>query len=227
MTSWTKPRQILVGGTVAGIAIATLYLFIEQSAGSRQVSEFKFPATIPLTPWRQAESNPTKDLLSPSPKSQDAIVSSQKYVYQKDADKLEIETHYTVGAWGEPTDLLARRFNMPKLKVTIKQEIRQQPGVGFYSVFAHEGRSYLLSCINPRGGSTVTGTQFIANRKNLDFQPQRFLGWMLGQEGLQDMRCLWVIMSLPETTKPELAYQTLEKAFIPWYQYWSVNFPSY
>jgi cyanosortase A-associated protein len=223
MTGWTKPRQILVIGTFAGVAIATLYLFIDKSAGSRQVSEFKFPQTVPLAQWQQIESIATKDLLSQSSKSQDAILASQKYTYQQNQNKIEIEMHYTVGAWGEPRDFLASRFKMPKLKVTIKQDIRKQAGVGFYSVFEYEGRSHLLSCINPRGGSTVTGEQFIANRKSLDFQPVRFLDWMLGQQSLRDMRCLWVLMSVPTATGTD--YPTLETAFTPWYQYWSRNFP--
>jgi len=104
----------------------------------------------------------------------------------------------------------------------VSPNIHRQPSIGFYHLFTHQHRAYLSSCINSRGGSTVTVSQFRHNRNTYDFLDwrlkERVTLWLQGQgkASVRDRRCLWVGLSvLLNNSSLEATYQNLEKA---WYQ---------
>lgn len=105
--------------------------------------------------------------------------------------------------------------------------MRQQDGIGYYSLSVQDGKAYLRSCINPRGNAAVTYTQFIQNRYTVDLQPSRLFPWLTGQQPLRDYRCFWAYLSVPlKDAPPETVYQVLEKSWPTWYQWWHSNFPN-
>ena len=105
--------------------------------------------------------------------------------------------------------------------------LRQQEQTGFYSLWQTEDRVNLGACINPRGGSTVTGDQFRQNRNIHDLQFSRIMFWLIGLVPLRDWRCLWTTLSVPiETGKsPQEIYPVLEQAWFSWYEWWQPRFP--
>ena len=135
---------------------------------------------------------------------------------------------YMIGSLGDIHDYFKNHSYIRLQDTQLLQNLRQHKGVGFYSLFVHQGRSHLSACINPHGGSTVTSAQFIANRHTYDLQPQRLLLWVLGKESLLDRRCVRVHLSMSSTQVPvETNYSVLEQAWFNWYQWWNSRFPKY
>ncbi len=134
--------------------------------------------------------------------------------------------HYVVGTPGELQTYFQNYTSIQMHDGQLLQNLHQQQGVGFYSLFVYQGRSHLSACINPRGGSTVTSAQFLANRYTYDLQVKRLVPWLLGRESLPDRRCLWADLSIPlNKMSAHTTYPVLAQAWSSWYQWWSPRFP--
>jgi len=214
-------RQIFLVVTLLGLALAVLKLGLDPKAANRQPQNLTFPASVPVPPWQFMQS---AAIAPNNPKLEEFFLDIYEYKYQKEGKSLNVKMYYTLGTRGESSVFLAKRFEIDSAVFPIAQEFRGNSETGYYSLFNYKGRSHLVSCINPRGSSTVTSQQFLANRNQYDLQPERFIPWILGQEALRDNRCLWVDMSIPLEAKT--AYPILEKAWGSWYQYWDGKFPS-
>jgi cyanosortase A-associated protein len=225
MTNRITNRQVLLGFTVLGLLFAVLKLAIDPKAANRQPQSFNFPQTIEIPAllalgWEFVSS---KAIAPENPKLEEFFLDIHEYKFNQDHKALTIGMYYTLGTRGESSEFLAKRFKIETATIPIKQEIKGNAETGYYSLFNHKGRSHLVSCINPRGTSTVTSQQFLLNRNTYDFQSDRIIPWFLGQVSLRDLRCLWVDMSMPEAAK---SASILEKAWEPWYQYWQGKFPA-
>lgn len=103
---------------------------------------------------------------------------------------------------------------------------RHQPGMGYYGLYSDNQQSSLSSCINARGGSTVTPSQFHRNRWQNDLQLSRITLWLIGRSEIWDHRRLCTHLSIPLThTSPEEANRLLEAAWFSWYPWWRREFP--
>jgi cyanosortase A-associated protein len=222
-------RQILLGITVVGLLLAVLKLALDPKAANRQPPNFSFPQSVEipglkLLGWQFLSS---KAIAPENPKLEEFFLDIHEYQFnqdQKSSQKaLTIGMYYTLGTRGESSEFLAKRFKIETATIPIKQEIKGNAETGYYSLFNYKGRSHLVSCINPRGTSTVTSQQFFRNRNAYDFQSDRIIPWFFGQVSLRDLRCIWVDMSIPEAAK---SASILEKAWEPWYQYWQGKFPA-
>lgn len=225
MIHWQQRRQTLLAIAFTGVFLALGRFGLDPAAGKRPVTPFAFPTVVPLSGWQLLESRP---LARPTASSEarDAFLASQKYRYQQNNQQLEIEMHYVVGTLGNLDGYFKDYISMPLKDTQLLRNLRQQEGVGFYSLFVHQGRSHLSACINPRGGSTVTPEQFTANRYTYDLRLRRLATWLLGQESLRDKRCLWQHLSIPLNQAPaETTYPVLEQAWLASYQWWSPRFP--
>lgn len=105
--------------------------------------------------------------------------------------------------------------------------VRQKPEVGSYRLYVDRNRAYLTTCMNSRGGGTISRQEFNQNRDFYDVMSDRTIPWLLGQHPLRDTRCLWNHFSLPlDKSSPQSeAYAVLEKAWVSWYQWWIVRYP--
>lgn len=228
MTTWRQYRQILLTLTFTGVFFTLGRFSLDPTAGNRPVTPFAFPEVVPLPGWQPLASRPL-----PLPKQKDAdsykgVLASRSYLYRQNNQQLEIEMRYLVGTLGELEDHLKVHASMQLQDGQLLQNLRQQQGVGFYSLFVHQGRSHLTACINPRGGSTVTSAQFLANRHTYDLKLQRLVPWLLGKESLRDRRCLWAHLSTPlNQVSAETTYPVLEQAWLSWYQWWIPRFPQH
>jgi cyanosortase A-associated protein len=191
-------------------------------------SQFQLPKQITLANWRSQPSN-EENIKSNA-------IAAQRYTYTSSTqtsstpENLRIDLLYIDAAVDVP-----KHLRMLGLKsVDNYSDQRYLVTSGNYVVFSDQDRAYLASCINPRGGSTVTGQQFMHNRNTYDITPSRIGLYLLGMTDLRDTRCLFTIMSIPLKTKKsdnqsinslDNIYQKLENTWTDWYQNWGNNFP--
>lgn len=207
-----------MAATLTGVVFVLGKSLLFPSADNPTPVSFAFPTTVPLAQWQPVESSPIEV------KEDSKLVSGRLYRYQQDRLPLSIEMRYVTRTNGEVKKLIAQYLNADT--AAAKLITRQQEGIGFYSIAATPDRAYLSSCINPRGGSTVTADQFRANRNTYDINLSRIVPWLLGQQELRDHRCLWTVLSIPlENTSAEDAYPILETAWVSWYRWWQPRFP--
>lgn len=206
-----------------GIVINVARLIINPEISKREVTEYSFPEQILLPQWTFVKSTQPKENID-----YEVVISNRKYLYEKGDRLLEINNRYVVGTRGTYHGVvnLEDKFNNNNeteflLSMKTKNNLN-------YALFVHEKKAYLVSCINPNGGSTITHTQFMGNRYQNDLTWRRFLPWLTGKEPSIDLRCLWSYLSLPiNNTSVENAYQILEDTWFNWYDYWCENYPEY
>jgi cyanosortase A-associated protein len=147
-----------------------------------------------------------------------------QYNYLFKDQSFNIKIHYLTATDGNIQTYLDR-YRLDDQKVKIKLTEKQSP-LGFYSLFEHEKTAYLSSCINSRGSSTITRSQFFANRNTYDLRLNRLLPVVLGIEDPRDTRCLWVTVSTPiETRSIASVHQQLETVWHEVYAWWMPRFP--
>lgn len=218
MIDWKNIRLSFLAVTTIGVFLVLAKSILIPAEDKRTASAFVFPNTLPLAEW---QSLPSKRLVPQSQRLK--YLSGRKYEYIQNDLALNIEMRYVDNTVGDVKEYI-KQEKLPLSKVMQ----RQQTGIGFYNLFTYQEKAYLSSCINPRGGTTVTDRQFKQNRNTYDVQLNRVLPWLLGQQNLKDNRCLWTHLSVPlKHTTPDHAYQKLETAFFSWYQWWEPRFPKY
>jgi cyanosortase A-associated protein len=239
MTQSTNPprrftnRHILLAGTTIALLITVLKLIADPKAANRQPSNFSFPQSVEIPSMKSQgwQLKSSKAIARDNPKTDEFFLNIFEYQYQQAQTSqlqpfnkpLNIIMYYSVSTRGESSSFLAKRFEIMTFPTPL--QVKGTSETGYYSLFSYKGRSHLVSCINPMGNTTATSERFLANRNRYDLQLQRFVPWLMGQESLRDMRCLWVEMSIP--AEPILAYPILEKAWGSWEGYWQNKFPAY
>lgn len=230
MLNWRQYRQVLIALTSVSVFFTLGRFGLDSTAGNRPVTAFAFPSVVPLPGWQLLESRPLAEpIASRPPKSGESVLAaSQKYHYQQNNQHLQVEMRYVLGTWGDIHEYLKDYTPIQLQSAQMLQNLRQHEKVGFYSLFVYQGRAHLSACINPRGRSTVTSTQFLANRHTYYFQLGRLVPWLLGKESLRDNSCLWAHLSTPlNQVSAQNTYPVLEQAWLSWYQWWFPRFPKY
>lgn len=220
MKSWQGLRIVLAASIFCAATFVLFKIILFPSSGDRVLHKFTFPATIVLPKWQFVSSH---DLERPN-LTNTQYISGKHYRYVQSNLPINIEIRYIINTSGDVKQLL-QKYTPIRLASDRPLPMIQRLGVGFYSRFTYQEREYLSACINSRGGSTVTERQFRYNR-NLYDVPNRLLLWLLDRVELRDDRCLWTQISLPSgNLATEKTDKILETAWIPWYQWWSQNFP--
>lgn len=215
---WSSLRIWLLAATFSGITIV-LAKSVLYPAGDRQVTPFEFPIAIPLAKWQQLDNAP---LEKPEEKN---VSVGMGYKFIKENIVLDIEMRYITSKEADVKKLMEKYGGDRPYPNNFP--LREQEGVGFYSVWGTPEQTYLSACINPQGGTTVTGEQFRKNRNIYDLRPIRIWYWLLGKGELRDWRCLWAVLSVPiePTSSQEDAEQILLDAWLSWYEWWQPRFP--
>ncbi len=233
MNYWKSTRISFLSFTLFGVLLVLTKSILFPASSNRTVTAFVFPSVVPLNGWQPLASNPLVTQRYATESCRGCVkqaqankqvnnLSGRQYQYIQNNLSLNIEMRYLVNTVGDVQEYIKQNTNIPLAKVTP----RQQTGIGYYNLFTDRGKAYLSTCINPRGGSTVTDRQFKQNRNTYDLQ-SRIVPWLLGQQELKDNRCLWAHISTPlKGTTPDHTYQVLETAFVSWYQWWSPRFPN-
>ena len=207
--------------------ISTLLIFGKSVTGRNigRHSPLTFPSTVPLPGWQFLG---ISSLVKKPEQQYESYFYSvgQHYRYAHNHLPLDIEMRYIVNTDGDISNFVQEYTSVPLSSKKIFQVLRQHPEAGFYSLFTYQNKAYLSSCINSRGGSTVTHNQFIHNQITYDLQFYRLVPWLLSQRTLRDRRCLWTNLSIPlNHSSPEYAYRTLENAWFNWQEWWRPRFP--
>ncbi|MBW4622091.1 MAG: cyanoexosortase A system-associated protein [Cyanosarcina radialis HA8281-LM2] len=208
MKIWQQLRVPILALTLSGAISVLVKSIFFPTAREIPIAPLIFPPDVPLPGWQFFKSQPIDRPLA------------KNYQYRQQDLLLKIEMNYVTNP--HDNEKLFRRYNpaisSPNAPAPI---VREQKGIGFYSLSVDRQRAYLRACINPRGGSVITYEQFVQKRYSKDLQLDRFIPWLLGRETLRDHRCLWAHLSVPiQNYSPESAYPALENAWFSWYRWW-------
>ena len=208
-----------------GISSVALYSLINPEVGNHSVSTFTFPPQIPLADWEyQGKHNIEVDKFN-SKDSQDVVQSAIRYRYKENDTPLNIDIYYLTDTRGHLESLLSKRLEIDSESLQT-QKIEQQAN-GYYSLFSDRDRTYLSSCLNPTGKSTVTQKQFSQNLNQRPLDLELLKNWLLGKASIRDRRCLWVTISTPQNSGSFLqSSDILEQVWQTWYEWWQPRFPS-
>ena len=218
--------------SLLAVILGSVFFFLGRTiltptSDKSKTTVFIFPTTVPLSEWQFEKSQPLTHPIAKDPN----YLSGRYYQYVQNNLTLDIEMGYIVNTKGDVSSFIQNYSSMPPSPGKFSLVLRQQSGTGFYNLFTYQQRAYLSSCINSRGGSTATDLQFRQNRYTYDtiysmrFK-ERLLPWLQGRVSIRDMRCLWAHLSTPlNNSSTEDAYQTLEKAWFSWYEWWHSRFP--
>ncbi|WP_013323980.1 cyanoexosortase A system-associated protein [Gloeothece verrucosa] len=230
---WSKIRIALLSLSLIGFFGVFLQLILSPAQEKKSLhKDLVFPDTVPLSGWKLQET--TKLNKVESSRFGTGEAPGHLYKYANNKDSLEVEGRY-VEYVGNINRYIIIYRNMEV--ASIQLQTKHIKNVGYYGLFEHENKAYLSACVNPKGETTATETQFTNNRYTHGWGLQRTFLWVIGQQDLLDARCLWTIMSVPITDydpyklllEKDLAdeHQKLEKAFVDWQQWWKGKFPSF
>lgn len=218
MFSWKTVRIWLLAALFSGVLCVLVKSILFPHTPDAAATPFVFPTTVSLPEWQFLDSAPLKITNNPN------FRASRRYRYQQNDISLNIDMHYIINSPGDVKDFINKHIFSQKSATSLL--LREKSGVGFHALFMTQEKAFLSSCINPRGGSTVTFDQFRDNRNTYDIQPVRILLWLLGLQELRDWRCMWNVLSVPVVKdKPEEVYPILESAWFSWYSWWEKRFP--
>lgn len=204
---------------------ATAKSILTSKSSNNPFQPYQFPQTIPLASWQLSKSEPLK--LDNQSSKYDETLAGRTYIYSQKSNFIGIEARYIVATLGDNPYLISQNTSIAS-ETTLNKIIKYKylPNIGFSSYFVYQGQAHLSSCINSRGGSTATGAQFSKNRRIHDLRLERLLPVLLGEESVQDRRCLWIYMSMPlKNLNDNQAHHILEQVWIQWFDWWKFNFP--
>ncbi|PZU94430.1 MAG: hypothetical protein DCE90_15040 [Pseudanabaena sp.] len=227
IVSLIKTRKVFLIAIASASAIAVIMSFFLPNFRTRP--KFQLPEKISLPDLKFQSSSGANKLRDIDKFS----ASVRQYIYTFADNSLEkelrIDTAYILSNATIPASLSVLEIKYPNDNL----ETRRIEGVGYFTLFTHEQRAYLASCINPRGGATVTLEQFNNNRNKYDISPERFVRYLIGLADLRDDRCLLTAMSIALDSKItpqnkevlEPVYQKLQQSWSNWFANWQGNFP--
>jgi cyanosortase A-associated protein len=222
-------RLSFLGLTFISVLVVLFKVILEPKSGNNLVeyTPYQFPDTVPLAQWKLEKSQP----ISPPEKDDKQFFGAKNYQYSQNQLQVNIDMHYLVNTTGNVNTYLKDYYLKTSTEKDPKVRVKQEPKIGFYNVFLYDEKIQIVSCINPRGGATANVSQFFLNRQRYDYANNKaggnkLISWLLGQEELQDRRCMWAHLSMPiGNLPPEKAFGEIEKVWFSWYDWWQMNFP--
>jgi cyanosortase A-associated protein len=186
-----------------------------------------FPPTIPLPGLEPVTQEPLTDPEAPRKATKALYRVSHRYVYRDNAQgkPMVIAVRYLFRTDGNVPALIndIAKLTIAEAETSQTQEDAQ---LGHYTYFRYQGQVYLSACLNPRGQTTVTSTQFEDNLSLTALRPDAITAWLLQGADLRDRRCLWTLISQPtDTIRPAEQQQRLVKTLRQWQQWWQQNYP--
>ena len=221
MRTGKKIRILFLATTFSSIlAVLGQSIFYPQTKDT-VIAPFTFPETVPLPSWNLETSDSANVQLAKQPPDISGQTLAQKrYRYRQNSVLLDIEMRYLVDTNANLKSFIANQTGQ------LSPALREEKQIGFYSLFLHNGKAHLSSCINPRGRSTVTTDQFKRNGYVRDLRWERIAIWLTSSAEFRDKRCLWTHLSLSlNNTSADNAFQTLETVWFSWYDWWQSRFP--
>ncbi|NJK33987.1 MAG: cyanoexosortase A system-associated protein [Oscillatoriales cyanobacterium SM2_2_1] len=193
-----------------------------------QPAPMAFPAIIPLAGLELISQEPLQDPEATRKATKALYRVSHRYSYRDDGQgrPTVIAVRYLFRNDGNVPALINDIAKLPISEADITQATQEDPILGHYTYFRHQGQSYLSACVNPRGRTTVTGTQFEDNLSAEALRPSVIAAWLLQGNDLRDRRCLWTVISQPtDLAQSQKQQQQLLKILRQWEEWWQQNYP--
>ncbi|WP_041429223.1 cyanoexosortase A system-associated protein [Synechococcus sp. PCC 7502] len=203
----------LLGGLTVGVLAIMGRSLIDPTWG--RIQPPTIPDRIPIPAWSDLNSTPTSLTTRAWGTREIQAIPGRRYTYSQASQlPLALEVFYFQSPSGGVDSFLKLYAQSKKSKYEVPvMKIAQESGSS-YGLYYNQNTAYLSSCINPRGGSTVTNEQFQANRDRYDLNPKRWIPVILGMERLRDWRCLWINLSIPSNmNNVDESYKTLVTAW--------------
>jgi cyanosortase A-associated protein len=215
MNTWKQLRIPLLALTFGSVIFNFTKEILFPSSDKFTFTAFTFPGKVPLPQWQLSSSHSGLKLSDKKPE----VMAQKHYQYIQNNVYLNIEMRYS-------TLYDVKKLIGNYISNSSPPTMRHRENIGFYGVGIHQQQAYLSACINAQGESTFTDAQYKQNRYIYDLQPKRLMSWLVSQKPLFDKRCLWTHLSVPlNNSSEEVAYKTLENAWLSWYKYWQPRFP--
>ncbi len=234
---WKQTRISLLGFIFLSLFGLLVYKILvpEETEKTTNYQDVVIPENVPLSQWKLVESQPLTPIKNES--SETEMPLGNKYHYTNDQEALEAKIRYSKYR-GSFSQFIITDLKMPA--ASISPDIHYRKGVGHYAFFEYDNATYLGSCINAKGETTVTLSQYNQNRYRHGWGLTRTFLWLIGQKDLVEYRCLWTIMSIPQVAELDFTIniddnnqelneteKKLEQAWLEWYSWWKKNFPDY
>jgi len=216
--TWRIPLLALVFGGVL-VTFAEVLWWMPDPRAMAAPEEFREAIALPEWQLQAHEALPIPD------DKANELRAVTRYRYLQADHQLDIELRYL-----DKSDTSVRNLMLQygKVSPTVPFETTmRQNEAGYYSLFTDGEQVYLSSCINSKGGTTVTAAQFTQNRYTHDLRLDRAIPILLGRASLQDSRCLWTYMALTiaPASSAEATYPLLEESWEQWQPLWQNQFP--
>ena len=213
---------LLCGGAIGVLGNAVINQ--PNKSSLREPAAFNFPPNIQLS----SQTLVGKPLAAHSFEN-GMVARGMSYQYPH-PQRIDIQIRYiTDGVVNRPTmDAMLPVFTKVPTTALQPSTMKEQSGLGFYSLFVDKKTAYFGTCINPQGITTVTGDQFHANSNPNPLRGipiERLLPWIMGKQTLRDSRCLWTVLSTPLGATPDATIKTLETVGVTWIRWWQLHFP--
>jgi cyanosortase A-associated protein len=166
------PFLLIIFALLSFIFLSSIvFSFLSGEINQTASYTFKFPDQISLANWKTMDNYPS-DIISKISKprgsldeargrepsnSTNKILAGQIYHYKNNSNLLTVNAHYIINASGNIKDYYKKFQDLPQLKNTIEKEAKN----GFYLYFLKNKQLSLTACVNHKGITTVTSTQFI------------------------------------------------------------------
>lgn len=215
---WSRLRVYFLATLTGILAVLVLRIQLFPSPKKPALTKSVLPGQIQLPKWQLLA---THELLESQ--SFGNGLEGRHYKYQYLGYPLSIDLHYLIDIAHADVRIWLSHFT----KIPIDLEIRQHPIHGYYGLTQHQQTAYLVSCIPPRGKSSVTAHQYKSNTYAHFFSQSDVLNRLLGRNVTPwvDDRCLWTILSTPVQARADTDL-FLEQAWVTWYQWWVKHYPS-
>ncbi|AFY91735.1 hypothetical protein [Chamaesiphon minutus] len=145
----TLARQsllVILCGSAIGV-LGNAILNNPTKASLREPAKFDYPQQVPL-PIKMLASKPLADHAFPNKQ----LATGMSYRYDNKPQPIDIQIRYvTDGVSNRPTmDAMLPQFSKVPVSVLVPATMKQQPGVGFYSLFVDRKTAYFGTCISPQ-----------------------------------------------------------------------------
>lgn len=184
-------RSSVVAIALVGVVFVLGKSILTSPKTSRTVTPFTFPQTVRLPGWQFLGSRSLANQVNSASEPTYVTLAEKNYRYTKNELPLDIEMRYIVGNPGDVESYIRNHTSILPSTSSGTPILHQQKRVGFHWHLIHQERTYLSTCINPHGVSTVTIQQFRQSRITSGALFSHLLPVLLGQESLWDERCLW------------------------------------
>lgn len=206
------------------VSLGGAWVALDPKVGRLQT--YEFPEAIALEIAEFQSSDRLKPVEKPEYEGS-SYIAGRHYQYRDRRQPLDIEIRYVIDTEGGVDKFTREHEKISDFEASedLIAQIKLAPETGHYALLQYEDYIYLSACINPRGKTTASHSQYLTNQQLYDTVLERVGSWLLGRQRWRDDRCLWTMMYTPTGEDADVSEERLETAWAEWVNHWQANFP--